>query len=425
MNRRAFMKSALALGSATVLPMATRKAFAEAAKDPLVGKTWPEWKKGHFQLHAIYTGVAESMFLIYPDGTTMLLDCGDHAAIHRGDLAVPVLPGGDRHAGEWIARYVMRVNPAKTAVDYMVLSHFHSDHSGCMVYHAGVKDGVPLSGFGEAMTWLTFKKAVDRGYPNYDDPIPFGSGERLGSKELMDRVYGKLRTRDKLTIEGVRLGATDQYQPTKDKAACNDFQIKNIAGNGKIVMPDGSIRDCYAEYIARRHPRLLNENGMSIGMIVSYGKFKLFTAGDFSDVLVQADGTQHWIEDDLAEAVPHVNVAKVNHHGHKAVTEKLAAALAPRVWLNCVWDQLHNTPDTMERIDRGYPGERTYCPGIMPAERRWQDKDAKWMKDVAKESYEGSHVVVDVPPGGETYTVNFIKARDESMTVSGVMHFES
>ena len=97
---------------------------------PLAGKALPPWRPGEFQVHFIYTGVAESMFWIMPDGTTMLLDCGDHAAYVRGKKALWLLPSGSRHAGEWIARYVVRVNPSKTDVDYMMVSHHHADHAG-------------------------------------------------------------------------------------------------------------------------------------------------------------------------------------------------------------------------------------------------------------------------------------------------------
>ena len=38
------------------------------------GDRFPIWKPGLFQVHFIYTGVAESMFFIYPDGTALLLD---------------------------------------------------------------------------------------------------------------------------------------------------------------------------------------------------------------------------------------------------------------------------------------------------------------------------------------------------------------
>jgi len=307
----------------------------------------------------------------------------------------------------------------------MVLSHFHSDHSGCMVYHAGIRNGVPLSGFGQAMEYLTFKRAIDRGYPDYNDPFPMRDGERLGSLSLMEKVYRYLQRRDGLTIEMARLGASDQYPGLKDPQLCEDFSIKTIAANGKVVMPDGTIRDMLVNYPREQWHHIIGENGLSLCHLITYGKFKLLTTGDYSETLPTADGNGHPIEDDLADAVPPVDVAKVPHHGHRARVEKLAGALSPRVWLSGVWDQLHNTADTMERIDRGYSDERLYCPGIFPAERRWADKNAKWMKDVAPECFEGTHVIVDVPPGGETYSVIFLVARDESMIVKGVRHFKT
>lgn len=122
MDRRGFLKNATLVSAACLMDF--REALALGAKDAEVGKAWKGWKKGQFQIHLIYTGVSESMFLIFPDGTTMLLDCGDHNAIGRGKLAVPVLPNPDRHAGEWISRYVLRVNPQKDYVDYMMLTHY-------------------------------------------------------------------------------------------------------------------------------------------------------------------------------------------------------------------------------------------------------------------------------------------------------------
>ena len=40
------------------------------------GVQYGGWIKGHFQIHFIYTDASESVFLIFPDGTTMLIDCG-------------------------------------------------------------------------------------------------------------------------------------------------------------------------------------------------------------------------------------------------------------------------------------------------------------------------------------------------------------
>ena len=65
---------------------------------------WQGWKKGHFQVHFLYTGAGECMFLIFPDGTTAMIDCGGFDAAKRGKLALPILPNGERHAGEWAWR---------------------------------------------------------------------------------------------------------------------------------------------------------------------------------------------------------------------------------------------------------------------------------------------------------------------------------
>ena len=395
------------------------------------GRPWSGWQRGHFQLHAIYTGAAESMFLIYPDGTTMLLDCGGHAAINRGKLAVPVLPGGDRLAGEWVARYVARVNPNGRDVDYLVVSHFHSDHTGCAGFHAGRTSGRGedyfLSGLAQVAETIRFRKAVDRGWPDYDDPIPLDPSADESSLGNTRKLFRYLIRRDGLTVEKFRLGATDQFAPLRDPAACPGFSVRNVCGNGRVALPDGSVRDLYAARIARERPNALNENGMSLGLVVTQGAFRLFTAGDFSDGWTDPDGTRVSIEDELAKAVPPVDVAKTNHHGYHSMPRPLVAALRPRVWFSCVWDQLHDTADTLARLsDRtAYPGDRLIAPGVFPAERRWEDLGRPFVADVAPESFACGHLVFDVPPGGADYTLTYLTADDESMRVTGTYRFTS
>ena len=73
LNRRSFLESATAAGIALCMPGCATSASARP------GGVWKGWKKGRFQAHFIYTGVAESIFLVYPDSTTVMIDCGDHA----------------------------------------------------------------------------------------------------------------------------------------------------------------------------------------------------------------------------------------------------------------------------------------------------------------------------------------------------------
>ncbi len=428
MDRRDFIKtSALIAGMAWLGDW--EKAFAAGKADKLAGKIWPGWKKGEFQVHFIYTGVAESMFLIFPDGTTMLLDCGDHNAIGRGIKAVPVLPSPDRHAGEWIARYVERVNPSRNEVDYMMLSHYHSDHGGCEKFYASetTRNGEPyyLSGFSQAAEWLTFGKAIDRCWPDYNDPIPLVD-DGSGVVAHMKKFYAEAQKHG-TKIEKFRLGETNQIALVHHPDKYKNFSVRNISANGRLCTPDGKIIDIYKDYIKEKNPKKLNENGMSLGMIFQYGDFRFYTAGDFSDRLKRPDGTKDETEDIMAEVCGRANVAKLNHHGHYSMPAKLIAALRSQVYVSCVWDQLHNVDPVMARLsDKSiYPDERIICPGIMPAERRKVDQGKEWMDNVPKATYEGAHIILNVEPGGKQFSINMLTAKDESMRVESVMRFKT
>ena len=436
MRRRRFLK--LAAGAAGLPALsACHRAFAAGLRDAAAGKPWKGWKPGEFQVHFIYTGVAESMFIIFPDSTTMLLDCGDHAAVTRLDLAVPVLPGPGRLAGDWIGRYVKRVNPNGDCVDYMVVSHFHKDHTGtpCWQSSSAIENdgkrtaGCWRSGFGLAIEHLHFRKAVDRGWPNYDDPIPFVDSA-WKPLEHMKRIYACLAKRDGLEVEKFRLGAADQFVPLRNPGMAEGFSVRNLCANGRIAYPDGCIRDiCGESHVCDSLGRVrfdgrgkidhsYLENMMSLGMVFSYGKFRFCTAGDFSG---PPDFPE--VEKALGAAAGRVDVAKINHHGHHSMPFECVRDLAARVYVACVWDQLHVTDDTMTRLaDRAaYPGERLICPGVMPAERRRAEGGRAWMKDVPEAVYEGAHIVLSVPPGGDCYSLSFIDAANEDMTVRSVV----
>jgi len=430
MDRREFFKTSLASAGFLALgQMGTL--YAKAKADPLVGNAWKGWAKGHFQIHFIYTGVGESMFYIFPDGTTMLLDCGDHNAIGRGKLAVPVLPHSGRHSGEWIARYVERVNPNGNMVDYMMLSHYHSDHGGCQGFYASkeVRDGKEyfFSGFTQAAQTLKFGKALDRAWPGFDDPIPIADSYDQGAVANIRQFYEYGQAHQGMVVEKFRLGATDQIVPLRDSSICKGFSVRNICANGRICAEDGTITDLYAERIRKEKPKSLNENGMSLGMVFSYGPFRFFTAGDFSDEWKLEDGTVFRIEDAIADVCGRANVAKINHHGHNSMTRKLLAQLRSQVYVSCVWDQLHNLTHVMDLLsDRTvYPEDRVICPGILPPERRAVDEGKAWMDDVPAAAFEGSHIILDVEPGGKRFSINYLSATDESMTVKSVMKFKT
>ena len=367
------------------------------------GASRPEWRKGHYQVHFIYTGRSECMFHIFPDGTSMMLDCGDSMRFYGTPAAVPV-PDLSCRAGEFAARYVREVNPKGDKVDILHLSHYHEDHAGGMRYHGGIlPDGRPLAGISDAARFLTFARAVDRAWPGFDDPIDLaGRKSRGGVPEHMKLLYRHLSETQGTRIERFSLGTTGQFAA----AGFPGFSVFNLCANGRYVRRDGSVRDLYADQAAEvRSGRraAINENAMSCGMIVRYGKFSYFTAGDFSDG-ARNDLEHRDIENELAEAVGPVTVAKLNHHGHHSMPSRLVAALKAKVWTNCTLDQQHCTDDSMSRLaDRGlYAGARTILPTYMPHDRPATRYGNGYLADVPECVMKSPcHVVMDVPPEGD------------------------
>ena len=391
---------------------------------PTVGEAYPKWSPGHFQIHTIYTGVAESQFLLFPDGTSLLIDCGDHPACNFGKHCVPILPDQTRHSGEWIARYVLRANPNGRNVDYMLLTHHHADHGGCVSFHAGKAPNGKyfLSGFGQAAEFLTFGTAIDRAWPDFADPMPLLPN---GVVDNMRPLYEELARRG-TSVEKFRLEkGSDQIRPRHGKVA--GFAVEPLCSNGRILLPDGTVHDPLKEYFAEVNPKSFNENAMSIGMNFRFGKFAYYTAGDMQGFARMPDKRLIDLESDMAKAVGRVEVAKMNHHGHESMPKALVSALQAKVYTAGVWEQRHLTKGTMARLsDLSLYGDDLkpiFVPGILPSHRLEEDAGSPWIAMSEPTCANGVHVVVDVQPDGAAYTVATVAAADESMRVLSVRRF--
>lgn len=241
----------------------------------------------------------------------------------------------------------------------------------------------------------------------------------------MDEVYRELVRRG-TTVEKFRLEANNgQLRPCHGDV--KDFSIRPLCANGRVLMPDGHIRDLYANYVSQCPPWNMNENALSIGLKFSYGPFSFYAAGDFEDRMTLSDGSRWEIEEAMAETVGPATVAKVNHHGNSSMCEKLVSALRSQVYVGCVWDWFHVDDGTMTRLaDRKlYADDRLLCPEIMTQGRRARDGARPWMADVPRETYEGTHVVIDVPPGGKSFSLALVPAADERLTVASQLEMRT
>ena len=160
-------------------------------------------------------------------------------------------------------------------------------------------------------------------------------------------------------------------------------------------------------------------------MNFAYGPFTYYTAGDVQAISRMPDGRRIDLERDMAMAVRKVEVAKMNHHGGEAMPRELVAKLRAKVYLAGIWDQWHLSKSTMERLsDRTtYPDDRLFVPGILPSRRLKEDAGKPWIGMSEPTCKTGVHAIVDVKPGGESYTVATVTAADESMLVLSTRRF--
>jgi hypothetical protein len=393
------------------------------------GKTYPGWQAGELDIHHIYTGRGESSFLIFPDGTSMLIDAGDYdpptpEPFNFKDLKMcDPLPDASRRAGEWIARYVLRVNPARDEVDYLVVSHFHNDHVGEGAGNArrtrGRDPDYALSGIPEAGEYLRFKTAVDRGWPDYNYPREFGDLDGC-SDNYRAFLAWKMKTGG-LKPESIEVGGNTQFVLRKDPAPyAGLFEVRTLAANGRIWTGRGRETIDYYELNPRNKTDDLNENINSIGLRIAYGPFRYYTAGDFNETLLDEGGNPVNLEGEIAKACGPVQVCKANHHAYlDTMSEEFLRIIRARAYIIPVWDYLHIQPSVMTNMAsrRLYPEERMIFPTAFPGVVREAYQHEAWMDSVCKET---GHVVVKVFDRGRQYRIYVLSARDESGRVLGV-----
>lgn len=426
MNRRDFVHATLAMGATGALGPLCR-----AAGNSESGAVLPPWREGELQVHFPYAGSSESVFVIMPDGTSLLVDVGDYDVGGDWRMRNPVASLGGRGPGRFIADYIRKVNPSGRRVDYWLLTHWHADHGGCETSYSvrEERDGEVWfrSGLAELIDDISFGKGFDRCWPNRDDP--FSCADTVCRQfSHIARTYAWLERHRGLKIEKFRVGANDQIRMLKNPSAYLGFNVLNICGNGIIRTRDGGTRNLYAGFVPQNDADVWRrENGLSCGFLVNYGAFRLYAAGDFQDFWKRGDGTTFQTEDALAAEIGRVDVAKTNHHASDSMTPALVKALAARVWVTSSVSGYSDWPSTMARLsDRSlYPGDRLVCSTYYHLKAREAEMgEAAASADVAPESFEPNHVVVTVAPSGRTYTVTHL-APDDSLAVRRVRAFAS
>jgi len=257
---------------------------------------------------------------------------------------------------------------------------------------------------------LPIGKLLDRGWPDYQPPIP----DNATMKNY--RAFLQWQTANKgLKVERFAAGHNDQIVLLHEPGKYPNFEFRNVGVNGEIWTG-------VAQNTRQQFPTLQeipkadwpNENMLSISFRLSFGKFDYFNGGDIPGVPPEGAPLWHDVETPVAKAVGPVEAAILDHHGYiDSQNEFLVATLRPRVWIISVWDAGHPTLRAWNRLNsqRLYPGPRqVFATDVHPA--------TELVLGLSRLAATRGHIVLRVAAGGESFRVLIVDDTSESHKVT-------
>ena len=394
-----------------------------------IGGVLPRWRPGELELHFVYTGCGENMFYRLPDGTSILNDTGEF--YRPRDLKdVPLLPSRTRLGGDWMTRYLHRVYDERT-IDYAIFSHWHSDHIGHAHWEGDgktdvrpnesyryrvTKDGRKINGFLCVAEDFGFRRYFDHQYP--------ARGTYLSQDSSMDLLAPWVEDGRKkgLSVEPFEVGALDQIALLRADASKYKglFSIRNVCANGRMWDGGRGVIDFAADRLAASGKKRLDQNFLSLGFLLRYGKFSYWAGGDVSGVFKDKGGAVVDYEAEIGKRIGPVSVCKMNHHGCKdQMTEGFVRAVRAQAYVSCMWcprQAHHEVLKRLVEVGSHDGGEPILAPQLVCAYHKEHERECGYSLPPVG----ASHVVVKVRPGGDAFKVYLLDVADESMRVKAV-----
>ena len=381
----------------------------------------PVWQPGFLDIHHIQTGRGNAAFMIFPDGTTLLMDAGDISDTHPRTTSPrnsSRMPDGSRTAPEWIIDYIRQFHPSPSAprLDYALITHFHDDHFGewDSTRPLSAKAAYVLTGIMAIGDSLPIGTLIDR---NTQQPIPvfeppFTSRYAADDYHIVQtlqhyqRFIKHWQKANGLRHEALEVGSRSQIKLQKNARAWPAFSVTGLAAGGRIFT--GFDTTTYHLYAPGHYP---GENPLSTCIKISYGAFDYFAGGDISGIDGHGQANTASVEAALAVVTGPVDVATLNHHGNRdAMSPVWVSTLRPLVWIGQSWSSDHPGEEVLRRLtsQQLYPGPRyLFATDMLEANRLV-------IGEKINQSYSSQqgHVVVRVQPGGHKYTVYVLDAAD-------------
>tara|TARA_R110000744_G_scaffold63794_2_gene131135 strand:- start:12 stop:1286 length:1275 start_codon:yes stop_codon:yes gene_type:complete len=385
-----------------------------------------EWQPGFLDIHHINTGRGDAAFMVFPDGTTMLVDAGDMSETHPRTTSsrnAKLVPNRSKTAPQWIVDYIDQFLPEKQErrLDYALITHYHDDHFGEIDSLRKIASGgYQLSGILEVGTLIPIKKLIDRGF---DFPINLKDAEVQSQERFSKDSYGMIPTLKEywnfiayqsekvgLVNEALLVGSNNQIALKHHPKDYPEFSVQNIASNGNIWTGyDNSFYPLFKE------GEYLGENPLSNVIRIDFGKFNYYTGGDIAGINGLGQTDIDALESHVAPVIGPVDVATLNHHGNRDSQNPFyVRTIRPKVWIQQNWTADHPGEEVLRRITskKLYPGDRDIFSTIMLQ----GTKDVIGGRLDQYKSQKG-HIVVRVYDNGDTYDVYVLDDTSEEREI--------
>ena len=398
-------------------------------------KKLPSWEEGFLDIHHINTGRGNATFVIFPDGTTLLIDMGDMSETHSRILShrsAILRPNSSKTPAQWVANYIKQFHPKRNeaTIDYALITHYHDDHFGEIdtLKTKHTEGNYLLTGITELGSIIPIAKMVDRGY---DFPIDLKDEKVRQKFDLYNDSYSMIGTlaaywkyidyqkeKTGLKHETFILGTEEQFKLKYQVATFGNFKVKNLFANGQFKDKHGKVQSLFAK---GSYP---GENPLSTGIKISYGNFDYYTGADINGIGRFGEENTGSTEYKFAPIIGAVDVATLNHHGNRdSNCPTFVRTLQPKVWVQQGWSSDHPGDEVLRRITSTnlYPGKRDiFATALLKANHLVIGSDIE-------ESYKAlsGHIVIRVDPAGNDYSVFVLNDKTTTRNIVAEYKYKS
>lgn len=362
----------------------------------------PRWKKGYLDFHQISTGMGNSCFIQFPDGSNLLIDAG---AINRDyNRKYPPYPLFDstQTAGSYIAAYIKKCIPNKLPVqlDNVILTHFHDDHVGfpdsqSLWSESGL---YKLSGITEIAALIPVKLILDNKFPVYNETNPV-TVDIIRNYQLF---IAEQRENKEFRIDSFLLGSLNGILNFRTERKKLGFEVIGQAVRGKYLKTNGHI-EAYLKNDSTINP-IVAENNLSCALTIRYGKFSFFTGGDIDN---NATYTGKFVgyADEISKNTGKITFWVAGHHGMQgSINEKMIEANNPDYLIIPAWSYGHPDIEILKYLLENHPDLKIISTQLHPLS----------LKDLEKVGLGGTvnsrgHIMIRIKRNGKTARLYFVK----------------